>query len=131
LWLTPSITAVAHPAHCILTDKNVPVGVRRFLSGHEVRTFAEMQWHPQLENGELLRVGEEAGCDVLVTSDQNIRYQQNLTGRNLALVVLGSNIWPIVRDHGAAIAAKVGSATPGSYDFIEMPLPPKRRKVDS
>ena len=109
-------------------DKNVPVGVRRFLSKHVVRTFVEMQWHPQLENGELLKAAEAAGFDVMVTSDQNIKHQQNLTGLKLALVVLGSNIWPVVRDHGAAIAAKVEAATPGGYDFIEMPLPPKRRK---
>jgi hypothetical protein len=64
----------------------------------------------------------------MITSDQNIAYQQNLTGRTLALVVLGSNIWPIVRDHGATITAKVDAATPGSYEFIEMP-PPKRRKI--
>ncbi len=63
-----------------------------------------------------------------VMSDQNIKYQQNLTGRKLALVVLGSNIWPVVRDHGAAVAAKVDAAIPGSYEFVEMPLPPKRRK---
>lgn len=112
----------------ILFDKNVPIGVRRFLSGHEVRTFVEMQWHPQLENGELLKAGEAAGFDVILTSDQNIVYQQNLTGRRLALVVLGSNIWPIVREHGATIAAKVNAATQGSYDFIEMPLPPKPQK---
>ena len=78
----------------ILFDKNVPVGVRRFLAGHEVCTFVEMQRHPQLENGELLSAAEAAGFDVLITSDQNIVYQQNLTGRRLALVVLGSNIWP-------------------------------------
>jgi len=65
---------------------------------------------------------------VLITSDQNIVYQQNLTGRRLALVVLGSNIWPIVRDHNATIATKVDAATPGSYDFIEMPLPRKPQK---
>jgi hypothetical protein len=45
-----------------------------------------MQWHPQLENGELLKVAEASGFDVMVTSDQNIRYQQNLMGRKLALV---------------------------------------------
>jgi hypothetical protein len=115
----------------ILFDKNVPVGLRRFLSGHEVRTFVEMQWHPQLENGELLKVGEAAGFEVMVTSDQNIKYQQNLTGRKLAMVVLGSNIWPIVCNHGATIKAKVDEATPGSYDFIEMPLPPKRRRNEN
>lgn len=112
----------------ILFDKNVPVGVRGCLAGHEARTFADMRWHPQLENGELLKACEEEGFDVMVTADQNIRYQQNLTGRRLVLVVLGSNIWPIVRDHQAAIAAKVDAALPGSYEFIEMPLPPRRRK---
>jgi hypothetical protein len=111
----------------VLFDKNVPVGVRRFLSGHEVCKFFDLGWHPQLENGELLKMGEAAGFDVMVTSDQNIKYQQNLSGRKLALVVLGSNIWPIVREHGATIAAKVEAATPGSYEFIEMPLSPRRR----
>jgi hypothetical protein len=112
----------------IVFDKNVPVGVRRFLFKHEVRTFVEMRWHPQLENGELLDAAEASGFDVMVTSDQNIRHQQNLKGRKLAFVVLGSNIWPVVRDHGAAIAAKVDAATPGRYEFIEMPLPPKQER---
>ena len=112
----------------ILFDKNVPVGVRGFLAGHEVRTVVEMRWPPQLENGELLDAAEMAAFDVMVTADQNIRYQQNLAGRKLALVVLGSNIWPLVRGHGTAIAAKVVAATPGSYAFIEMPLPPRPRR---
>ena len=112
----------------ILFDKNVPVGVRGFLPNHEVRTFVEMQWPDQLENGELLTMAEQAGFDVMVTSDQNIRYQQNLSGRKLALVVLGSNIWPVVRQYGAVIAARVKGATPEGYYFIEMPLPPKPRR---
>jgi hypothetical protein len=99
--------------------------VRRYLVGPEVRTFVEMQWRPQLENGELLDAGEAAGFDVMVTSNQSIKYQQNLTGRKLALIVLGSNIWPIVRGHGATITEKVNAATPGSYEFIEMPLLPR------
>ncbi|HUA84220.1 MAG TPA: hypothetical protein VMB85_10205 [Bryobacteraceae bacterium] len=113
----------------ILFDKNAPVGARAFLAGHEVHTVVEMGWPDQLENGELLKIGEQSGFDVMVTSDQNIRYQQNLAGRKLALVVLGSNIWPVVRKHGAAITASVGAATPGTYAFIEMPLPPKPRKA--
>ena len=112
----------------ILFDKNVPVGVRGFLLNHEVHTVVEMQWPDQLENGELLTMAEQAGFDVLVTSDQNIRYQQNLAGRKLALLVLGSNIWPVVKRYSAAIAAKADAAKPGSYDFIEMPLPPKPPK---
>jgi hypothetical protein len=63
----------------------------------------------------------------MITADQNIAYQQNLTGRSLALVVLGSNLWPVVRDHQASIASTVDAATVGSYQFIEMPLPPKPR----
>jgi hypothetical protein len=114
----------------IVFDKNVPVGVRRFLPEHEVRTFLEMQWHPQLENGGLLNSAEAAGFDVMITSDQNIRYQQNLTGRKLAFVVLGSNIWPVVRGHERTISEKVNAATPGSYAFIEMPLARKpTRKI--
>jgi len=122
-WPTPRVTALR-----ILFDKNVPAGVRRVLLKHEVRTFVEMLWHPQLENGELLKLAEEEGFDLLVTSDQNIRYQQNLTGRKLALVVLGSNIWPVLREHSAEIMAEVDAATEGSYSFIERPLPPKARR---
>lgn len=113
----------------ILFDKNVPAGVRHFLPKHEVLTFIQTGWPVQLENGELLKAAESEGFDVLVTSDQNIRYQQNLTGRNLALVVLGSNIWPIVRTHAAEIVAKVDAAGAGSYEFIEMPRPPKPRNA--
>ena len=108
-------------------NNNVPIGVRRFLAGHEVRTIVEMNWPPQSQNGELLKAAESAAFDVLVTSDQNIRYQQNLTGRKLALVVLGSNIWPVVRNHAAAIAVAVDQSKSGSYQFIEMPLPPRPR----
>jgi len=111
----------------IVFDKNVPVGVRRFLSEHDVRTFEQTGWQPQLENGALLTEAEAAGFDLMITADQNIPYQHNLAGRKLALIVLGSNIWPVVRDHQSAIAAKAAAATPGSYFFIEMPLPPKRR----
>ena len=115
----------------ILFDKNVPVGVKRFLARHEVRTILEMNWPPQLQNGELLKVTESAAFDVLVTADQNIRYQQNPAGRKLALVTLGSNIWPVVRNYSAAIAAAVDRSTPGSYHFIEMPLPPRPRTRSS
>ena len=112
----------------ILFDKNVPVGVRGFLMNHEVRTFLEMHWPDQLENGELLSMAEEAGFDVLITSDQHIPYQQDLTGRKLAVVVLRSNIWPVVRQHGTAITDTVSVAAPGRHDLVEMPLPPKSRR---
>jgi uncharacterized linocin/CFP29 family protein len=69
----------------IVFDKNVPVGVRRFLSEQDVRTFEEMQWHPQLENGTLLTAAGAAGFDLMITADQTIQYQQNLAGRKLLL----------------------------------------------
>ncbi|MDQ2713079.1 MAG: hypothetical protein M3Y24_12775 [Acidobacteriota bacterium] len=59
-----------------------------------------------------------------MTADQNINYQQNLTERRISLVVLGSNIWRIVENYVKEIAEKVHAATPSSFDFIEMPLPP-------
>lgn len=85
----------------------------------------DLKWNPQLENGALLKAAEAEGFDLLITADQNIRYQQNLTGRKLSLVVIGSNIWPIVRRHRDTIAAKVDAAIAGSYEFIEMPIPPR------
>jgi len=111
----------------ILFDRNVPVGVRRFLEKHEVHTVVDLKWDPQLENGELLTAAEEEHFDVLITADQNVQYQQNLGGRQLSLVVLGSNIWPVVRDYAETIAAKVDGAMAGGYEFIEMPLPPKNQ----
>jgi hypothetical protein len=64
---------------------------------------------------ELLKMAEESGFDAVITSDQNIRYQQNLMGRKFALIVLGSNIWPVVRNYGMAIPASADAATPESY----------------
>ena len=84
-----------------------------------------MGWHPRIKNGELLKAGEAAAFHVLVTADQNIKYQQNLKERKLALVVLGSNIWHVVKVHISSIRSEVNSSTPGSYAFIAMPLPPK------
>jgi hypothetical protein len=116
----------------ILFDKNVPVGVRYFLPAHEVRTVTELKWHPQLQNGELLRAAEAEAFDVLVSCDQNITHQQNLTGRSLALVVFGSNIWRVVRVYRLSIVASVDAARPGGYYFIEMPhsVKPSKKSTD-
>ena len=61
------------------------------------------------------------GYDLLLTSDKNIRYQQNLSGRKIAIVVLGNQQWPDVRLHLERIVAAVNSATPGSYAEVEIP----------
>ena len=89
----------------ILFDANTPAPLARFLRGHEVVRADELGWQG-LENGALLDAAEDAGFDLLLTCDQNVRYQQNLTGRKLALVVLSSNHWPTLR----GIAARISSA---------------------
>ena len=111
----------------VLLDKNVPFGVRRFLQKHEVETVEERGWD-RIANGDLIREAESDGFNVVVTADQNIVYQQNLKGRKIALVVLGSNLWPLVGGFRSEIAACVNSAVPGDYAFIEMPVPPKPRR---
>jgi hypothetical protein len=109
----------------VLFDKNVPYGTRHFLSNHQVETVDDRGW-ARISNGELLKAAEGAGFDVVLTADQNILYQQALVGRKIALVVFGSNIWPIVRNYETTIREQVNVAAHGSYAFIEMLLPPKQ-----
>jgi hypothetical protein len=104
----------------ILFDHVTPKGVARFLPGHTVTKAKDRGWDT-LTNGDLLAEAERAGFDVLVTADKNMRCQQNLSSRRLALVVLSTPQWPVVRLHGEKIAAVVNAATPGSYAEIELP----------
>jgi hypothetical protein len=78
----------------ILLDQNAPLGLRQILTGHDVRTAYEMGWDA-LSNAVLLAAAEQAAFDIMVTSDQNIEHQQNLTGRRIALVVLTTNHWRV------------------------------------
>lgn len=112
----------------VLLDHNVPAPLRRYLSKHAVRTAADEGWG-QISNGDLIDRAEAAGFHVLLTCDQNINYQQNLTKRVISLVVLGSNIWPSVQDRLADIVRAVDRAQPNSFEFIEIAPPPKRRQL--
>ena len=103
----------------IILDNNVPAGVVRMLPGHDVATCPEREW-TELENGQLIAAAELAGFELMITADQNIRYQQNLAGRKIALLVLGSNYWPSVLRYSAAISSHAAAAAPGSYAFVEM-----------
>ena len=62
------------------------------------------------------------GFDLLVTTDKNVRYQQNLAGRKISIVVLGNSPWWLVRQHLDEIVAAVNAATPGSYAEVEIPF---------
>ncbi len=77
----------------VLFDQATPVPIRPYLKGHEVRTAAQQGWD-RLKNGELLVAAETDGFDVLLTTDKNMPYQQNLAGRKIAVVVLGLQQWP-------------------------------------
>jgi hypothetical protein len=109
----------------VLFDKSAPNKLIPHIKGHSVST-AEKQGWGRLENGDLLKVAEEGGFDVFFTADKNLRYQQNLTDRKIALVVLGNSPWPLVRLHIPEILEAINTATPGSYVEIEIPLPPKK-----
>lgn len=104
----------------VLFDQGTPVPIRPFVKGHTVQTTAERGWDT-LENGELLKAAGAAGFDVLVTPDKNIRYQQNLKVRTIALVVLGDPRWPVLRLHVERVVAAVNAARPGSYTEVEIP----------
>ncbi|MDO8706202.1 MAG: hypothetical protein Q7J84_14765 [Sulfuricaulis sp.] len=99
----------------ILFGHGTPKGLARALSGHTVHTAQAKGWDT-LSNGELLSAAEEAGFELLLTTDRRIRHQQNLRVRRIALVVLtGSTMWSRVRQHADRIAAAVAATMPGSY----------------
>ena len=106
----------------ILFDHGTPKGLASALPGHTVITAQSRGWD-RLNNGALLNAAEEAALDLLLTTDRRIRYQQNLAGRKIALVVLtGTTKWSHVRLHLERVAAVVNAATPGSYTEVEIPF---------
>jgi hypothetical protein len=107
----------------ILFDQGTPVQLRRYLPGHVIKTAYEQGWSTLL-NGELLRVAEEAGFDVLLTTDKNLAYQQNLAARKIAVVALGKNKWSLIEREVDRIAQAVNAATSGSYTLIDVPNGP-------
>jgi hypothetical protein len=114
----------------ILFDQATPVPIRAYLEGHTVLTAARQGWD-KLRNGELLYAAEEAGFDLLLTTDKNIRYQQNLADRRIAILVLGQQQWPRLRPHIQRVVKAVNGALPGSYAEVDMPLDPNASKINA
>jgi len=104
----------------ILLDQGTPVPLRDALTRHEVSTTYERGWS-RLRNGELLNAAEREGFGLLVTTDSNLRHQQDLSGRRLAIVVLLSTSWPRIQRAAASILAAIDAAAPGSYTEVEIP----------
>ena len=104
----------------VLFDQSTPVPIRPFLKGHTVETAWQRGWD-KLKNGDLLRAAEEAGFEVLVTPDKNIRHQQKLKNYTIAIVILGNPQWPVLRHHVDRVVAAVNNAKPGTYCEVEIP----------
>ena len=105
----------------ILFDNGTPAPLRYALKGHVVVEAIERGWD-RLANGELIAAAEAAGFELLLTTDKNIRYQQHLTGRTIAFVVLGNQQWPTLRRYIERVVAAVNAATPGSYTEVDIPF---------
>ena len=103
----------------ILFDNNVPEPLKRLLSGHQVETSRDRGWEG-LRNGNLLDVAERNNYEVLLTADQSIRYQQNLSGRRIALLVLMDNAWPRIRERTADVQEALDGPQPGEYRELEI-----------
>jgi hypothetical protein len=104
----------------VLLDQGTPVPIRGFLEDRHVSTAANEAWD-QLKNGDLLDAAEAAGFDVILTTDKNMRYQQNLSGRRIAIVVLGKQQWPELRKHVSLVIDALNCVTPGTLIEVEMP----------
>ena len=101
----------------ILFDQGTPVPLRRYLTSHVVDTAFERGWSA-LYNGALLDVAEQEGYALLMTTDQNLRYQQRLADRQLAIIVLLSTSWPRIQLRIDTIQAAVASIVAGGYQEI-------------
>jgi hypothetical protein len=98
----------------VLFDQGVPAPLRYALRAHEVVTAFERGWS-ELKNGDLLARAEAAGFEVFVTTDRNLKYQQNLSSRGIAIIVLLTTSWPKLREDQTRIAASVDSVSRGAY----------------
>ena len=98
----------------VLFDQGTPAPLRKHLGSHKVSTAYELGWG-NLENGALLQQAESHGFEVLVTTDQNLKYQQNLGNRKIAVVVLSTTSWPRIQKSLPAIVEAIGAIRENGY----------------
>ena len=104
----------------VLFDQGTPAPLRHHLPRHDVSTAFELGW-ATLKNGQLLDAAEASGFAVLVTTDSNLRYQQNLAGRRIAIVVLSTTSWPRIEEGAAEVALAVDGSAEGRYIEVRVP----------
>ena len=97
----------------ILFDQGVPVPLRKELMGHEVTTCKEKGWD-QITNGDLIAQAETL-FDVFVSTDQNLKYQQNLKNRKIAILVLPTTSWRKLEQNAATIQQALDILKAGQY----------------
>ena len=106
----------------ILFDEGVPKQLRRLRARDDITLVEEKGWKG-IKNGRLLQLAEEDGFDVLITADQNLKYQQNLKGRRVGIIVLPYNRRKWMPLLVPAIAGALNQIHGGVY--LEIPLPPE------
>ena len=104
----------------VLFDQGTPAPLRHLLSEHEVETAYERGWS-SLQNGDLIAAAEAVGFDVFVTTDRNLKYQQNLADRRMAVVVLLTTSWPRIKAASAPVVIAVNASFPGGYAEVSIP----------
>lgn len=103
----------------ILFDVNMPRPLRSSFPGYEVLTAQSQGW-TELKNGDLIAAAEKSGFDVLITADKNLRYQQSLAGRKIAILILPTNKLKILKRIAPHIGARLKSLKSGQ--FLEMEI---------
>jgi predicted nuclease of predicted toxin-antitoxin system len=104
----------------LLFDQGTPVPLKDHLPNHMVETAYEKGWS-NLKNGDLLTLAEAEGFDVLITTDQNLRYQQNLSGRRIGVIVLLTTNWSRIKKNAVLVVQAIDNLHPSSYEEIDFP----------
>jgi len=104
----------------IILDESTPQKLRLLIDRRHTVVTTWFQGWSGLENGELLAASENAGFDLIITPDQELSYQQDLRGRKIAILVLSTNNWSVVKEEIAKITAAINAAIPGSFAVVNI-----------
>lgn len=110
----------------ILIDESLPRQIKQMLMGHEADTVQEVGWGG-IQNGDLIAKAESI-YSVFLTADKNLRYQQNMVGRTLALIIFPTNKLSVVKRLKDELDAALESIAAGKY--IELPMPEEDEDQD-
>jgi hypothetical protein len=104
----------------ILLDESAPQKLRLLIDRRHTVATTWFQGWSGLQNGALLTAAEAAGFELFITADQEIAYQQNLQGRQIAILVLSTNNWRLIQTQIAKILEAIDTCTPGCYASVDI-----------